>query len=503
MAEASPAPIQPDGNTSYMSSALYRSYSRSSFLVGSPSLQPAQKFYVETKYNNQIPIPPHSAATSCYRTPNTGCWHSPLHTPTPSPSPIPTSSQLDAEFNEDGEYQVAPLSNNEVGYYTQAIALLPLTTPRTSGSYPVSPTPNSSSASNSRPGSPVPAERAEHTKDDTMVRDQPSRNVDYLSHDWEQEDIWSSWKHIVSIRKAYGNIGRLENALWRTWTKSQYRLKTVPPETLNWLKDSDVSWLYGPLQASSDKLSTSFKSPAGSRIPQINSSSNKRPILKKRSASENMLQLSLSVSSLANPSLRRDDSNEFPSVCPLGEQSPTTGERHRIHFDEKVEQCIAVDVADGGNDEDVIESYAIDADYDSSSDDGFLMMKGSSKPKVLFQSYQSAFQTSFSAESRTIAILPSTTLKDGEDVPELPEITTKILLDSSNENADVSWSVSSVFANHKERIPPTDDKLQLKALWEINEGKAHSDVRRTLFGQVVDAVNTAKDIIYFIWNAGG
>ncbi|CZR56624.1 uncharacterized protein PAC_06513 [Phialocephala subalpina] len=405
--------------------------------------------------------------------PNADCWHSPF-----------------AYTDTDTVTDTYQLTARRI-----TIALLPLATPRTSDSYPVSSTSNSSSSSNSRPESPVPAERVEHTKDDTMVRDQPSRNVDYLCHDWEEEDIWSSWKHIVSIRKAYGNTGRLENALWRAWTKSQYRLKTVPPETLNWLKDSDVSWLYGPLQTSSDKLSTSFKSPAGSRIPQVNSPLNKRPILKKRSASENMLQLSLSVSSLANPLPRRDGSNEFPSVSP-------TGERHHIHFDEKVEQCIAVDVADGGDDEDGLESYAIDADYDSSSDDGFLMMRGSSKPKVLFQSYQSAFQTSFSTESRTIAILPSTKLKDGEDAPELPELTAKILLDSSDENADVSWSVSSEFANHRKRIPPTDDKLQLNALWEINEGKTHSDVRRTLFGQVVDAVDTAKDIIYFIWNIG-
>ncbi|PVH69731.1 hypothetical protein DL98DRAFT_522027, partial [Cadophora sp. DSE1049] len=66
------------------------------------------------------------------------------------------------------------------------------------------------------------------------VRDQPSRHVDYLCHDWKEEDIWSSWKHVVSKRKANSNSARLENALWRTWTKSRYRLKTVPPETLDW-----------------------------------------------------------------------------------------------------------------------------------------------------------------------------------------------------------------------------------------------------------------------------
>lgn len=70
--------------------------------------------------------------------------------------------------------------------------------------------------------------------DDTMIREEPSRHVDYLSHDWREEDIWSSWRHIVSQRKVYGQKSRLENASWRTWAKSKYRLRTVSPEKLNW-----------------------------------------------------------------------------------------------------------------------------------------------------------------------------------------------------------------------------------------------------------------------------
>ena len=47
-----------------------------------------------------------------------------------------------------------------------------------------------------------------------------------------------------------------------------------------------------------------------------------------------------------------------------------------------------MDIIDGDDDGDGIESYAIDDDDDddSSPDDGFLMMKGSSKPKVLNRS---------------------------------------------------------------------------------------------------------------------
>ena len=83
----------------------------------------------------------------------------------------------------------------------------------------------------SRQGSP---DLVEHAVDDTSIRTHPFRHVDYLSHSWEEEDIWSSWKHIVSQRKAYDNSSRLENASWRTWTKLKNKLKTVSPESLNW-----------------------------------------------------------------------------------------------------------------------------------------------------------------------------------------------------------------------------------------------------------------------------
>jgi hypothetical protein len=71
-------------------------------------------------------------------------------------------------------------------------------------------------------------------EDDTAIKQAPSRHVDYLSHDWKEEDIWSSWKHIVSNRKVYGERSRLENASWRTWAKQRQKLKTVPPDSLNW-----------------------------------------------------------------------------------------------------------------------------------------------------------------------------------------------------------------------------------------------------------------------------
>ena len=63
----------------------------------------------------------------------------------------------------------------------------------------------------------------------------PSRQVDYLSHDWTEPDIWSSWRYVRKEKAGYPqNAARLENASWRTWAKSKYKLKTITPETLNW-----------------------------------------------------------------------------------------------------------------------------------------------------------------------------------------------------------------------------------------------------------------------------
>jgi hypothetical protein len=79
--------------------------------------------------------------------------------------------------------------------------------------------------------SPELIERAE---DDTAIRVEPSRHVDYLSHDWRVDDILPSWRHVVSNRKSYNNSTRLANAAWRTWEKKRSNLKTVSADSLNW-----------------------------------------------------------------------------------------------------------------------------------------------------------------------------------------------------------------------------------------------------------------------------
>lgn len=84
-------------------------------------------------------------------------------------------------------------------------------------------------------------------QDDSVLQYEPLRHVDYLSHDWKESDISACWRNIVARRRDVTNSARLENASWRTWTKARYNLRTVSPECVNWLKDCDITWLYGPL----------------------------------------------------------------------------------------------------------------------------------------------------------------------------------------------------------------------------------------------------------------
>lgn len=222
--------LNSEENSYFSSSPLRRSHSQPKFITQSYS-KPVSKSKNRIPFNPSV-SPSNSTNSSAPSSPRT------LHADSsaPSYSSTPASSlSLDArcEDEHDDEDQILFPSYDDVGYYDQAEDLEPPASPRTGDSYTVSPTSNSTSTNVSRPESPNPSS-TERAEDDTALRIQPSRHVDYLSHNWKEEDIWSSWKHIVSKRGAYNNSARLENASWRTWTKSKNKLKTVSPETLNW-----------------------------------------------------------------------------------------------------------------------------------------------------------------------------------------------------------------------------------------------------------------------------
>ncbi|KAL7903670.1 hypothetical protein GGI35DRAFT_347340 [Trichoderma velutinum] len=73
-----------------------------------------------------------------------------------------------------------------------------------------------------------------YTQDDMSIRLRPSCYVDYFSHDWTQDTIQNSWRYIASNSSELENAVRLGNASLRIWIKHMSKLKTIPPEALNW-----------------------------------------------------------------------------------------------------------------------------------------------------------------------------------------------------------------------------------------------------------------------------
>ncbi|GME91893.1 unnamed protein product [Ambrosiozyma monospora] len=86
-----------------------------------------------------------------------------------------------------------------------------------------------------------------HLHDDTDVQYSPEQHVDYFSHDWDETEISKSWRYVILKRNDFADSARLENASWRSWAQAKNGLKTISPEELNWSKDTDVTWLYGPI----------------------------------------------------------------------------------------------------------------------------------------------------------------------------------------------------------------------------------------------------------------
>ncbi|WVQ92971.1 hypothetical protein IAU59_000033 [Kwoniella sp. CBS 9459] len=284
----------------------------------------------------------------------------------------------------------------------------------------------------------------------------PSICVDYLSHDWSEEDVWASWRNMTRHKHEIANGVRLENASWRTWQKQRNNLKTISPETLNWLKDSDVTWLYGPLHTANVEPVRPLKvSSTDDRLgidrPNPDRPIAKKPILKHRTLSE-MLQVPMPSSPILEASHRDDElegvdteserpillqsrsdtnivtSRTHPVVkdnSPLTEKPPpavqvqsppavqspgsatadaqASGSKKHISFNTFVEQCVAVDEPREAQ------------QLDSSDEDEMLEMRSSSYSSSSRSSRSSrpslSRNSSTSSEHLTIAMIAPTMLK--------------------------------------------------------------------------------------------
>ncbi|KAH3675038.1 hypothetical protein WICMUC_002870 [Wickerhamomyces mucosus] len=87
--------------------------------------------------------------------------------------------------------------------------------------------------------------------------------IDYFQFEFTELEIHNCWKLVASTNRLKlntyhipesTNIDRLENISWRKWGKLRSKLKEIDPKTLNWYKECDITWLYGPLVTSNKNI---------------------------------------------------------------------------------------------------------------------------------------------------------------------------------------------------------------------------------------------------------
>jgi hypothetical protein len=228
-------------------------------------------------------------------------------------------------------------------------------------------------------------------------------------------------------------------------------------------------------------------------------------------------------------------------------------ERRHIRFDDKVEQCIAVEVKDGDFEEDdegeTDLSSSTQGDEDS-SDEGVIMMRRARKHRP--KSSRNSSRTNSVTDTKIIAKLPSTTLKYRIDSPSVqekpshsisgtswwpgrlspspsletlrpPNPARNFLLeedDDDNNDDSMSWAPAAAFGERRDCKVLSEETENISPMPE--EDERFGGLRRTesgmfmpyeedgedsaeaggLLGKVVHTVNTAKDIAHVIWNVG-
>lgn len=305
-------------------------------------------------------------------------------------------------------------------------------------------------------------------------------------------------------------------------------------------------------------------SPPPSRLETPNSYLERKPILKKKTASETILQRSLSQHTLlqhagailkaqeaangwTRPPFQRSHTDldhihhrtgsttyslggTLTDSSSSGLASPS--ERRHIHFNNEVVQCIAVEAKEGDDEEDWPATF----DDQSSSDDGVVMMRQISGKASL--SNRSTPRNSFSSDSKTIAPLPPTTLKYLGDTPEprgaslldrwptppqssslspTPSVETlrpprpsaNFLLDEDDEDPSLDFTGHYPDRDRGWFVPEEEDDLTDRPLQLTDSGmfmpygeSEGGPASNGLLGRVVDTVNTARDIAHVIWNVG-
>ncbi|KAL8840001.1 MAG: hypothetical protein Q9170_001543 [Blastenia crenularia] len=500
MAEVLPFPSQPEGASHFGSSSLQRSSSHSSLLLsnstfyGGLSSNPKSgysHFGNDNRPSSSLP----SSAPSSPRLSQPQFSNQPSYTSTPS-----SSLSLSEDCYNDDEDIHFPSYSNETYTLPSLAAELP-NTPDVVSPEAITPPYNILSCPNPPKTAAARVRGSGPAGDDMDIKEEPTRHVDYLSHNWKEEDICG-----LSRSNSFPS----KKPILKKRSLSELMLqKSISSSTL-------IQQATDALQAQQPKQ----------RLPD-------RPVLGERALSDFVTS--------SNPETPSSPSNDGgtstqPSTSTSGRQTPCT-KRH-IHFNNKVEQCIAIN---DGEHRRCRYGKAIYEDSDSEED--MLMMKAvgkKDKPRST-----STPRNSFSNESKTIAMLPSTTLKYRGDTPEpdkqkekqgdgmrnsgfkipqspsqetiKPSISsTNFLLDDEDEDVDVSWQASSgrrdslfLRRSFTDGSNSDDESVEVRnglrrtasgMFMPYDDDDGHATTG--LLGKVIDTVNTAKDIAHVIWNVG-
>ncbi|RDH26548.1 hypothetical protein BDQ94DRAFT_176304 [Aspergillus welwitschiae] len=197
--------------------------------------------------------------------------------------------------------------------------------------------------------------RARAIRDDSIIEEVAKVNVDYLAHSWKDEELWATRKHICQMNKDSHVRHRFENALWRTWFASTRQTIPMPAAFISWQvpipfpsylvvkiltwyrdKDSDITWLYGPLV------------PSGSPSPTLNEISltqaSRKPSWKRKPSIWEITDFPATSGGSTNGKslLGRFWSvaiHSVPSIILNPHLSWNKRRKCRVRFEEEVQQC--------------------------------------------------------------------------------------------------------------------------------------------------------------------
>ncbi|GKZ26881.1 hypothetical protein AbraIFM66951_003248 [Aspergillus brasiliensis] len=178
--------------------------------------------------------------------------------------------------------------------------------------------------------------RPKAVRDDLMIEEDAKVNVDYLAHSWTYEEMWATRKHVRQLNKHSLARCRFENALWRAWLASTRQTVRMPAAFISWDKDSDITWLYGPLKSSRSPGPTPSEAPS--------TPATRKPSLKRKPSMWEIPEYPLMPSDYKNKkSLLGRFWNitiySVPSIILSSRQNWNKQRKCRVRFEEEVQQC--------------------------------------------------------------------------------------------------------------------------------------------------------------------